>query len=1089
MCPGLKIGQQPGSENPTLRKTGIIASELSKLRVDICGLQETRLPDTGTLREKEYTFFWKGRGIDDHRLHGVGFAISNRLLQSITTPVGVSERVMTLRLDLGSGYATIVCVYAPTLNASQEDHDSFYGQLEDTLKTVPKHDDLWLLGDFNARVGSDNATWPRCLGNHGVGTMNASGQRLLEFCGKHQMCVTNTWFTGKPQHKQTWYHPRSKTWHMLDMVLTKRKSLNTVKNTRAYHSADCDTDHVLVISTVRPTRSVRQYHHATQNSMSKLEVLNTKVPERVRVFEELFRDKLSENELVGDTPDARWKDLGGKILESATEAFETKVSSKPDWMAANAGKLDPLLEKKRTARKAYMATHGDDERDSLRAAKAELQREIRACANSYWRSLCDEIQEASARGDARTMYDKIKEAMGPQPTKCAAIKAVDGSDILDRAGQMERWVEHYSGLYGTAKPADPCLTDCLEDFPVMGELDKTPTIEELDEAIRDMKCGKACGEDGIPAEILQCTNGLVREELYKLLVMIWESGVVPMEMRHAKIVTLYKNKGDRGDVNNYRGISLLSVAGKAFARVFVKRLQVLGERILPESQCGFRSGRSTMDMIFTLRQLREKCREQNRPLYISYVDLTKAFDTVSRDALWQVLRSTGCPPKLLAVIQSFHADMHGSVQFDGQMSNPFEVNVGVKQGCVLAPTLFGIYFAALLRHAFREESEGVFIRSRADGSLFNVQRLRSRTVTSLVQIRDLLFADDAALTSHSNEGLQRLMDSLEQSCKIFGLQISTKKTEVMGLATPEQPKIKCNGVQLQNVESFTYLGSTIAASLDVEIEKRIAKASGTFGRLTSRVWTNRSLTLKTKLTVYRACVLSQLLYAAETWTTSAKQVRKLNAFHVTSLRKIMGISWKAMLTHDEILHRAGFLGMNTILAEKRLRWLGHVERMSFDRIPKVVLYGELKEGKRSFGGVHKRFKDLVKQDLKNFGLDPNHWTGLASDRSKWRAALREGKNLQHGSEVKRRAAKRLRDKEKQRRLEESKRVEPASRRNPAYSHIPLVANSGTVWSCAFCALTSSSRIGMIKHTKAKHPETCQTNQGGANNTPAGASTN
>ena len=128
-------------------------------------------------------------------------------------------------------------------------------------------------------------------------------------------------------------------------------------------------------------------------------------------------------------------------------------------------------------------------------------------------------------------------------------------------------------------------------------------------------------------------------------------------MRDANIITLYKNKGDKGDCNNYRGISLLSITGKAFARIILKRLHVLAARVLPESQSGFRSGRSTIDMIFALRQVQEKCQEQNVPLHIAFVDLTKAFDTVSRSGLYMVLEKIGCPPTLLQLIISFHNNM------------------------------------------------------------------------------------------------------------------------------------------------------------------------------------------------------------------------------------------------------------------------------------------------------------------------------------------------------------------------------------------------------------------------------------------------
>ena len=165
-------------------------------------------------------------------------------------------------------------------------------------------------------------------------------------------------------------------------------------------------------------------------------------------------------------------------------------------------------------------------------------------------------------------------------------------------------------------------------------------------------------------------------------------------MRNTKIITLYKNKGNRSDCNNYRGISLLNIVEKVFARITLTRLQRLAERIYPESQCGFRSHRSTIDMIFSIRQIQEKCREQHMPLYIAFIDLTKAFDLVSSVGLFQILVKIGCPSKLFDKIASFHEDMKGTVSFDGEISDPFPIKNGVKQDCVLAPTLFVIFFSA-----------------------------------------------------------------------------------------------------------------------------------------------------------------------------------------------------------------------------------------------------------------------------------------------------------------------------------------------------------------------------------------------------------
>ena len=123
------------------------------------------------------------------------------------------------------------------------------------------------------------------------------------------------------------------------------------------------------------------------------------------------------------------------------------------------------------------------------------------------------------------------------------------------------------------------------------------------------------------------------------------------------------------------------------------------------------------------------------------------------------------------MIRSFHEDMKGTVQYDGNLSESFSVRSGVKQGCVLAPTLFGIFFSVLLKNAFGTSTEGIDLHTRSDGQLVNLARLRAMTKVRKTAIRDMLFADDAALATHTEQERQRLMDRFSQACKDFGLTI------------------------------------------------------------------------------------------------------------------------------------------------------------------------------------------------------------------------------------------------------------------------------------------------------------------------------
>ena len=825
------------------------------------------------------------------------------------------------------------------------------------------------------------------------------------------------------------------------MIIVRRTSLKHVLLTRTCHSADCDTDHSLVCCKIRLTP--KKLHRAKPQGKPRINTIKMQQEAKIEEFAKTFEEAISTKNPQSTALDT-WIHLRECIHTSALAIFGKKTSRSSDWFDANSAEMTPVIEAKRAALTEYKRSPSEKTLKTLRAARSKVQQTARKCANEYWQELSRNIQTAADTGNIRGMYDGITKALGPTQSKTAPLKSISGEVITDKGKQMERWVEHYSELYSRENSVVDSALDAIEPLPIMEDLDAEPTMEELSKAIDSLACGKAPGTDGIPPDLIKLCKSTLLQSLHYTLCQCWREGGVPQDMKDAKIVTLYKNKGDRSDCNNYRGISLLSIVGKVYARVVLARLQQLAERVYPESQCGFRAERSTVDMIFSLRQLQEKCREQQKPLYIAFIDLTKAFDLVSRDGLFNILLKIGCPPNLYSMIRSFHDDMKATIQYEGSMSEPFNIKSGVKQGCVLAPTLFGIFFSLLLKHAFGTSTEGVYMHTRSDGKLYNIARLRAKTKIRKTTIRDMLFADDAAVTAHTEHGLQQLMDRFSHACRDFGLTISLKKTNVLGQDVDTPPVTTIDNYQLEVVHEFTYLGSTITdnLSLDAELNKRIGKAATTLGRLATRVWENTKLTTKTKMAVYNACVVSTLLYGSEAWTTYSKQERKLNSFHLRSLRRILGISWKDKVPNTEVLHRAGLPTMYTLLRQRRMRWIGHVRRMEDGRIPKDILYGELAVGKRPRGRPQLRYKDVCKRDMKALEIDPESWEDIAADRSSWRCLLH--KQLKEGEEKITNEAI-----ERRTRRKEKTTTDPAA----------------STYICSSCGKDCHSRIGLISHRR------------------------
>ena len=294
-----------------------------------------------------------------------------------------------------------------------------------------------------------------------------------------------------------------------------------------------------------------------------------------------------------------------------------------------------------------------------------------------------------------------------------------------------------------------------------------------------------------------------------------------------------------------------------------------------------------------------------------------------------------------------------------------------------------------------------------------------------------------------------MIDRFSSACEKFGLAVSIKKTEVMCQNVSIPPVIKINSKPLLVTEHFTYLGSTISdnLSLDPEMNRRIGKAAGTLAKLDSRVWSNKQLTLKTKIKVYQACVLSTLLYGSESWTTYAKQEKRLEVFHLRCLRRILGVSWKDHITNNAILDKAEILSVHTLLRQRRLRWLGHVRCMQDGRIPKDALYGELCLGARPVGRPSLRYKDVCKRDMKFAHINPDYWEGRAADRDAWRLLVKECTSL---------AEKDRRDREDKKRQDRKRRPEL----------------SASDYLCRACNRDCHARIGLIAHERRclKHPK-------------------
>lgn len=1031
------------------RRTALVALELARYDIDIAALSETRLHGEDSLTEvgAGYTFFWKGVPEGIRRNHGVGFAVKSKLLQRIPeTPIGINERLMTWRIPLAKErFATLISAYAPTLDAEYNIKEGFYRALDAILQKTPATDRIILMGDFNARVGSEHMVWSKVIGQHGVGKMNRNGLRLLSLCAEHQLVITNTIFQMKNWLKTTWQHPRSKHWHLLDYVIVRQKDRRDVLTTRVMRGAECWTDHLMVRSKLLMSIQPRVPRRVPNKKLNCTALNNLTIKDNLRRL-------LAENLNMIPEESADWPALRQAIHNAASEALGQSRKHHQDWFDCNSAEIQSLLKTKHEAHKALLSCPGSPtHKATFTAARAETQRALRTMENIWWVKKAHEIQNLADCNNTQGFYDAIKALYGPRKRVIAPVRSAEGSTLFkDRHEILARWVNHFENLFNHTNPVDQHILDNLPDLPPTMHLDTPPLFSELRQAISGLKNNKSAGPDGIPAEVFKHGGYTLTRRLHLLIQNIWEHGTLPQDWKDANIVVIYKQKGDRAVCGNSRGISLLSIAGKVLAKIMLSRLvEHISETVLPETQCGFRKTRSTTDMVFVLRQLLEKSREHHKDLFVAFIDLSKAFDTINRELLWKHLSKIGVPPKFLSILQQLHDGMQARVLMGELQSESFGVNVGVKQGCVLAPMLFNILLSAItcLFHRVLGHEDGVHVEYRLDGSLFNIRRLQAHTKTKIRQICELQYADDCAILAHSPDSMQYALNIISSLYQSFGLQVNTQKTEVMFHLTtpvPAPPSFHINGVPLKSVDHFTYLGSTLSSSssLDTEIHTRINKASSSFGRLRSRVFENRNLKVSTKVAVYNAVCLSTLLYGAESWTPYRQHIIHLEAFHIRCLQKILSLSWKDRIPQTVILSNTDSICMEAAVARKHLRWIGHTIRMPEHRLPRQVLYSQLVGAKRSAGGQKRRFKDYTRDLLKRANIPLTKLESLALDRSAWQATCAAAVSQIHQTNQDQRSMRRI-------------------KRHQRAAGTPLVSG----FPCSICGRVCGSRIGLYAHEK------------------------
>ena len=435
------------------------------------------------------------------------------------------------------------------------------------------------------------------------------------------------------------------------------------------------------------------------------------------------------------------------------------------------------------------------------------------------------------------------------------------------------------------------------EFSVMfAELNTDFSQNEIIKAIKQLKSNKAGGPDKLINEFFIHGQHILVPILWNLFNKIFDTGVFPEEWAEGFIIPLHK-KGNLNNVENYRGITLLSALGKLFSRVINNRLSEWSERyfVLIEAQAGFRANMGTVDDIFVLHGLISHILNHGKQLYCAFIDFTKAFDYVVRENLWYKLIKMGIRGKILNIIMSMYFSVKSRVKDCNKIGNEFCCNLGVRQVECLSPLLFSLFLNGI---------EEQFILSGLDGLDVNMFKMFL-----------LLYADDIVLFANSASELQDGLDLMSDYCKRWKLKINISKTKVMifrkGGMLPRNLSFYYDDEPLEIVKKFNYLGIVFTTGGSfAEAQMTLAgQSQKAIFKMKKYLYKFTFLSPRHKLELFDKLITPILNYGCEVW--GFIQANAIERVHLQFCKRLLGVK---KTTQNDFIY--GELGRTNCLANR-----------------------------------------------------------------------------------------------------------------------------------------------------------------------------
>ena len=635
--------------------------------------------------------------------------------------------------------------------------------IDDTQQHIPLPVDYVLDDEIPPRVSQDK------------NGSNSNGQQLLDFCKQTSLRIANG-RCGTDSSVGDFTCTTSRGQSVVDYVLVSRDLLKMVE-TFEVGDPNILSDHSLISFSLR-TESYTDFvnqNNATRNMDGFADYRYVWDAGKVDDFKERLRSRnctqmldqmkseLEQSIILSDSIDESIRTFVVTVENGAKPLFQKNIYVN-DFCRGDGNGLQrghaPWFNDECSDHRTLFYRHlnlfrgnkSDENRVNLVHARSKYKTSLRNARFNYDKEQTEKLNKLRYK-NARDYWKLLKSAPNagrpniPLTSFERYFKAVNNPDS-----------DFYVAVEDIILSNDHYIRDELD--AMFEELNIPITQQEISKSIKQLKNNKTSGPDKLLNEFFIHGEHLLLPYIETIFNVILNTGYFPSEWAVGEIVPLHK-KGSLNNVDNYRGITLLSAFGKLFTRVLNNRLTEWAEEysMYVEAQAGFRTGMGTTDHVFALHGLLSHFLNHNKKLYCAFVDFSKAFDYVVRDNLWFKLIELGVRGKILNVIMSMYNNVKSKVKFNNEKGEEFTCYTGVRQGECLSPFLFSMLINDLENELIVKGVEGLDLH--------------------FIKIFLLMYADDIVLFSETEDGLQSGLNVLHDYCQKWKLTVNTQKTKIV----------------------------------------------------------------------------------------------------------------------------------------------------------------------------------------------------------------------------------------------------------------------------------------------------------------------